>query len=184
MNFYHFKLSGLCCYSSKWYPMYSRILSSVFPSVCSHSEAMVVSKMAVGLSESQQGKVGFLALYDLRVGVLEFVSFVNTSTIGKIPPVWAKKLPFVSHIYLGVFKTLDKQNNSLFDSIYFQDFVSFLIFLGGRCLILCLIVFFFCLFWKIQWDDFVAAVSGFQFCASGKKPQLCLHFQGLWTRVR
>lgn len=62
---------------------------------------------------------------------MEFVSFVSTSIIGKTPPIWTKKIPFVSHIYLGVFKTLGKQNNLLFDRIYFQDFVSFWIFLGG-----------------------------------------------------
>lgn len=50
---------------------------------------MVASRMAVALSESQQGKVDFLALYDLW-GILEFVSFVKASMIGKISPILGK----------------------------------------------------------------------------------------------
>lgn len=119
--------------------MYSPLLSSVFPSVCFYSEAMVVSKMAAGFSELQQRKVGFLALYDVRVGVFEFVFFVklqNSCYLGKENPLcvlylsWGlqdprqtKQLPIWWHLFSGFYILLD---------------ISW-----GKCLILCLIVFFF-----------------------------------------
>lgn len=103
--------------------MYSPLLSSVFPSVCFYSEAMVVSKMAAGFSELQQRKVGFLALYDVRVGVFEFVFFVklqNSCYLGKENPLcvlylsWGlqdprqtKQLPIWWHLFSGFYILLD-----------------------------------------------------------------------------
>lgn len=60
---------------------------------------MVASRMAVALSESQQGKVDFLALYDLW-GILEFVSFIKASMIGKISPILGKENP-LNVLYLS-----------------------------------------------------------------------------------